>query len=122
MQNFVLCSIKQKKIVRTTEKVTVILYLITGKKKAGKRQKRSISIKNEYKFFSESMLTVDCKELFYKQPVKRQAKPKSMLMRVIFCNIKDVLIGSISGAIGTLITPKLQELSNCLEQILSQLF
>lgn len=120
MQDFVIRPTRVKIIiVRTTGKITVyILNTVKRKKKTNKRQEQFLIIKEEY----ELLRTLKCKVSKYGQQVTIKAKPKNVLIRNMFFSLKDILVGSISGAIGTLVTPKFQEFSHYLEGILSQLF
>lgn len=51
----------------------------------------------------------------------KSPKPKSAILKLTLNSIKDILVGSLGGAIGTLITPKAQEFIHYTEQILQQL-
>lgn len=119
MENFLLCSIEQKIIIiKTTEKITVyILKAVKGNEKASKQQRQFLIFDEEYKLF----------EIFEHKVSKRRRstirnhKPKSLFMKNIFISLRDILVGSISGAVGTIMTPKLQELYYNLEYIFSRL-
>ncbi|WP_142723716.1 hypothetical protein [Chryseobacterium sp. ON_d1] len=119
MENFLLCSIEQKIIiVKTTEKITVyILKAIKGNEKASKQQRQFLIFDEENKLFE----IFEHKVSKRRRSTRKNHKPRSLFMKNIFISLRDILVGSISGAVGTIMTPKLQELYYYLEYIFSKL-
>lgn len=119
MENFLLCSTEQKTIIiKTTEKITVyILKAVKGNEKASKQQRQFLIFDEEYKLLE----ILEHKVSKRRRSTKINHKPRNLLMKNIFISLRDLLVGSISGAVGTIMTPKLQELYYYLEYFFSKL-
>ncbi|KFF76003.1 hypothetical protein HX13_01215 [Chryseobacterium sp. P1-3] len=119
MGKFLLCSTEQEIIIiKTTEKVTVyILNAVKSNEKTSKQQRQFLIFDEEYK----PLEILEHKVSKHRRSTKIHDEPKSLLMKNTFISLRDILIGSISGAIGTILTPKLQELYHYLEYIFSTL-
>lgn len=120
MKNFLLCSTEQRTIIiKTTEKVTVYIFFnaVKSNEKTSKPQRQLLIFDEEYKL----LRTLERKVLKHKVTTKKNYEPQKLLTKNVFISLRDILIGSISGAVGTILTPKLQELFDYLEYLFSKL-
>lgn len=118
MENFLLCSIEQKIITGKTTKIVTVYILNTVKRKGEKNQQRQFLIfDEEYKLLG----ILEQKVSKHRHLTKRNHEPKISFIKNALINLRDILIGSISGALGTILTPKLQDLYHYFEYYFSKL-
>lgn len=120
MHSFLLSPIERKILIDSiTEKLTTnILNAVKNEQYLTEQQKQLLITKAVDKLSIFLILRLDRKASKKRLTLIKQHNPNNTIIKEIIKTIKDIVVGALSGAIGTLVIPKLQEFIHCIVQII----